>query len=126
MGPGAVTLPGAAGTPAAPPDAERVRQVAQDFEAMILSHMLASMRRAAGGGKPVLGGRGQDMYRQMLDDEVGKVLARGGGLGLTDTLVRDLLRQAGPPRNRSSRSSALPIDMAKGSPQPDRLRRGQP
>jgi Rod binding domain-containing protein len=91
-----------AGTPPAaePPDAGRLRQVAQDFEAMILSQMLATMRRA--GGQSTLGGKGQQIYQEMLDDELGRTLARSGGLGLADVLVRDLIRQTPAPKKASS------------------------
>lgn len=129
-GPGASPAPGASSAPGSssipPPDTARVREVAQEFEAMILSQMLASMRRVPGAGKPTLGGRGQDLYRQMMDDELGKVLARGGGLGLTDTLVRDLIRQTAAPKKASSPTGDPPIDRANGGGKPGRLERGLP
>jgi len=93
-------ISGAASPVPEPPDTKRLRQVAQDFEAMILSHMLSTMRRAGGQGSP--GGRGQHVYQEMLDDELGRSLARSGGLGLADVLVRDLVRQTATPKKSSS------------------------
>jgi len=92
---------GAASPAPEPPDTKRLRQVAQDFEAMILSHMLSTMRRAGGQSSP--GVRSQNhVYQEMLDDEVGRSLARSGGLGLADVLVRDLVRQTATPKKSSS------------------------
>jgi flagellar protein FlgJ len=107
--------------PAAPPETKRLRQVAQDFEAMILTQMLATMRRAAGKG--VVGGQGQRLYQEMMDDELGRVLARGGGLGLTDVLVRDLLRQTAGPKKASSPGPERPMSTANGGVRLD-LREG--
>jgi Rod binding domain-containing protein len=100
--------------PAVPDGAEgkRLRQVAQDFEAIILSQMLASMRAAAGKG--VLGGKGQQLYQQMMDDELGRVLARSGGLGLADVLMRDLVRQTATPKKVSSSGAEEPMSPPSG------------
>jgi flagellar protein FlgJ len=116
---------GPATPPAAaePPDAGRLREVAQDFEAMILGHMLATMRQAAGKG--VLGGQGQRLYQEMMDDELGRVLARSGGLGLADVLVRDLVRQTAAPTKASSPESDRSMSTANGGVTPDR-REGDP
>jgi flagellar protein FlgJ len=83
-----------------PPEVGRVRQAAQDFEAMMIGQMLATMRQGMGQG--VLSGRGQRLYQSMLDDELGRVLARGGGLGLADVLVRELVRQPEAAQKTSS------------------------
>jgi peptidoglycan hydrolase FlgJ len=96
-------------------EASRIRQVAQDFEAMLLSHMLGSMRQAAGKG--VVGGKGQQIYQQMMDDELGKVLSRGGGIGLTEALVRDLVRQSSAVENLSSSGDARSISTPDGGGQ---------
>jgi flagellar protein FlgJ len=102
----------------APPDATRLRQVAQDFEALVVSRMLASMRRA--GGKTLLEGQGERLYREMMDDELGRVLARGGGLGLADVLVRDLLRQTAAPKKASSAAAERSMGTVSGPVTPGR------
>jgi peptidoglycan hydrolase FlgJ len=106
--------------PAAQPEAVRIRQMAQEFEAMMLSQMLGSMRQAAGAGKGSPGGKGQNIYQQMMDDEMGRTLAKGGGLGLTDALVRDLVRQAAIQKKPSSPRPEKPISLTSGAVQVDR------
>jgi Rod binding domain-containing protein len=101
-----------------PSEAGRLRKVAQDFEAMVLSQMLATMRQAAGKGVP--SGTGQRLYREMLDDELGRVLARGGGLGLADVLVRDLVRQTATLKKASSHGPEGTMSRADGGVSPDR------
>ena len=107
----------AAPTPEAQ-DTKRLRQVAQDFEAMILSHMLSTMRRTA--GKSSLGGRQGHVYQEMLDDELGRSLARSGGLGLADVLVRDLVRQTATPKKSSSSEAERSMNPLRGGLRPDR------
>jgi peptidoglycan hydrolase FlgJ len=87
-GPGAVSGPGGSATP--PPaktaEAARIRQAASDFEAVLIGQMLQAARRSPLARGPLLGGN--DIYRGMMDDEVAKAMARGGGLGLADIIVR--------------------------------------
>jgi flagellar protein FlgJ len=97
---------------AEPPEVGRVRQAAQDFEAMMLGQMLATVRQGLGQG--VLSGRGQRLYQAMLDEELGRVLARGGGLGLADVLVRELVRQPEVARKASSPGAPEPMSTIEG------------
>jgi peptidoglycan hydrolase FlgJ len=104
-----------------PAETKRLRQVAQDFEAMILSHMLSTMRRA--GGMSSVGGRSRSqghLYQEMMDDELGRSLARSGGLGLADVLVRDLVRQTTTPKKPSSSEAERSMNPLRGGLRHDR------
>ena len=87
-GPGPVAGPGdptrTSGT--TPAEAARIRQAARDFEAIFIGQMLQTMRRSPLARGPLTGGN--DMYRGMMDDELAKAMARGGGLGLADMIAR--------------------------------------
>ena len=57
-------------------DTARVRQAAEDFEAVFISQMLAPMFEGLADDDYLGGGPGQDIYRSMLVEQYGKSLAR--------------------------------------------------
>ena len=89
--------------PPNPVEVAKLRKAAQDFESVFLNHMLKTMRQSASSGPGLGGGSGERMYRDLLDDELAKSISRGGGLGLADVLVRDLIRSL--PREEKKASS---------------------
>jgi flagellar protein FlgJ len=115
-GPGPVTRPGAPAASAGPTPAEaaRIRGAARDFEAIFIGQMLQTMRRSPLARGPLTGGN--DLYRGMMDDELAKSMARGGGLGLADLIARHLTRLT-PQKKVSSPSGpgpmSAPIDARK-------------
>jgi Rod binding domain-containing protein len=86
-----------------------LRAAAQDFEAIFLHQMLKSMRQSLPVGGPLAPGSGQKMVQDMLDDEMARAMARVGGLGLADVLVRDLIRHLPGAKNPSSPGASEPI-----------------
>ena len=74
--------------------------------------LIKMMRQASPGG--VLTGTGQRMYQEMMDEELGKAIAKGGGLGLADMLVRDVLRRQGVQKNPSSAAAPVPTKAGGG------------
>lgn len=79
----------AADTGASP---QAARQAAQDFEAVFIAQMLAPMFESLGTDALFGGGPGEEIYRSILVDEYGKAVARSGGLGIADTVQREILR----------------------------------
>ena len=103
----------AAGTPAVSRAEERrLRHSAQEIEAVFVQQLIKMMRQASPGG--VLTGTGQRMYQEMMDEELGKAIAKGGGLGLADMLVRDVLRRQGVQKNPSSAAAPVPTKAGGG------------
>jgi Rod binding domain-containing protein len=51
-----------------------------------------------------------------MDEQLGRAIAKGGGLGLTDMLVRDVLRRQGATKNPSSPAPAVPMTAEGGKP----------
>jgi len=72
------------------PTPEAVRVAAEEFEAMFLHEMLAPMfepldTEGLGGG-----GAGERMFRPMLVEHYAEAIAKAGGIGLADQVVREL------------------------------------
>jgi flagellar protein FlgJ len=115
MDPIAATPAGSTGT--TPAAERRLRSAAQDVESIFLTQMLQTMRQASSNAKGgPLSGQSQRVYQEMMDEHLGRALARGGGLGLADMLVRDVARRQGTVKNPSSQPPAVPISREGGLP----------
>lgn len=99
-----------------PPDGreqERIRQTAEELEGVFLGMLLKTMRGAASPGGLFAESSNTQAYREMFDQEVGRTLARAGGIGLAQMILRDqLLRQAA----EAQRSDATAEGLAGGGP----------
>lgn len=73
-------------------NAEEVRRVAEEFEAVFLNTMLAPMFEELEPDPVFGGGPGEDAYRAMLVEEYSKSIARAGGIGIAESVERELLR----------------------------------
>ena len=85
----------AANTPQAPgksANAAQAKQTAQDFEAQFLSQMIEQMFTGVSTNGLFDGGNGEQMFRSMLFDQFGKVLAKAGGVGIADQVQREILK----------------------------------
>ena len=102
-------------------EARRAREAARDFEALLLGQMLRSIRASGAVAGGLFTGKGQRVYQEMIDDEMGRALARAGGLGLADLIARDLLRRLPATNNPSSPAAGLPMD-GRGTPREDTTR----
>ena len=78
----------------------KIRKISQEFEAIFLSFMLKGMRKSVPEGGVLSPGAVHDLYRQMFDEEIGRSLAKSGGVGLADVIYRELstnIRRISPP-----------------------------
>lgn len=75
--------------------AEGLKQVAKQFEAMFLNMMLKSMRESnkAFSEGSYLNSNEMEFYQQNFDDQMSVHLSEGKGMGLADSLYRQLLNQ---------------------------------
>lgn len=87
----AASAPRAIGTKANSP--EQARAIGKKFEAMFVTQMLNHMFTGVDVEKSTFGGgHAEAMFRPMLMDEYGKMVAnRGNGIGLADQVSRVLL-----------------------------------
>ena len=86
-------LPPARLRPQAAADPARIRQSAQDFEAMVIGQFLQPMFDTVDLGKSTLGGgAGESAWQHMLVQEFGKQIAAHGGLGLAGPVYDAMMR----------------------------------
>ncbi|MGJ3258658.1 MAG: rod-binding protein [Rhodospirillales bacterium] len=71
---------------------QRMKETAQDFEAVFLSEMLRPMFANIEAEAPFGGGAGEKIYRDMQVDEYGKAIAKAGGIGLADNILREMIK----------------------------------
>ena len=71
---------------------DQARKVAEDFEAVFLSQMLKPMFANFGAEEPFGGGAAEEMWRGMQIDEYGKAISKAGGVGITDSVFREILK----------------------------------
>lgn len=68
-----------------------VRKSAEEFEGMFLSTLLETMFEGIETDGPFGGGHSEKVYRSLMVQEYGKVIASSGGIGIADALERQLL-----------------------------------
>ena len=108
--------------PIAPPMSararEKVKQLAQEFESLLMSQMLKEMRKSmlsdAEDQEP---GFGAANMTEMMDTALGAALTRAGGFGLADVMLRGLDRQF-PAAAAQSASEAPAVAQGFGPARP--------
>jgi flagellar protein FlgJ len=65
-------------------------KVAKEFEALFVGMMLKGMRETVGTNSITGGGKGEEVYRSLLDQEYANVIAENGSLGLATMLEKQL------------------------------------
>ena len=88
-----------AATATDPAAAERIRARAKDtaekFEGQFLSFMFQQMFEGVKTDGPFGGGHGEEMFRSLMTEAMGKQMAKKGGVGLADTIQREMLKMQG-------------------------------
>lgn len=69
-----------------------VRRAAEQFESMFLAEMLAPMFEGIQTDGLGGGGMGEEMFRPMLIERYAEALSKAGGVGLADSIIRELNR----------------------------------
>ncbi len=76
-----------------PQQVARIQKSAQEFEAMALGQMLAPMFDTVDTSKgPFGGGSGEEAWKPMMVSELGKQVAKSGGMGLARPVMEQMLR----------------------------------
>jgi Rod binding domain-containing protein len=81
--------------PVVPPTAKQseARKAAENFESFFLSQVLENMFSGVETDGPFGGGFGEGIYRSLLLQNYGDVIARRGGVGIADSVMRQLIQQ---------------------------------
>jgi peptidoglycan hydrolase FlgJ len=69
--------------------------VARQFERMFIAEMLQPMFSGIETDGPFGGGHGEEVFRPMLLDQYADAIARGGGVGIADVVLKEILRLQG-------------------------------
>lgn len=73
----------------------KAKAVSQDFEAVFLNSMFQQMFSGVSGEGPFGGSGATGVWRSFLTDEYSKSFAKAGGIGLSDTIYRELIARQG-------------------------------
>ncbi len=71
---------------------KQAKQVAEDFESFFLGKVLQPMFADTKAEEPFGGGPGEQIWRSMQVEEYGKAMAAGGGVGIADAVLKELLK----------------------------------
>jgi len=70
----------------------KARQAAEKFEAVFLSQILKSMSVGIKSKGLFSGGSGEAIFKGVMNDEIAKQIARNGGIGLADSVYREIIK----------------------------------
>ncbi|GEM_PF-1451246 len=71
---------------------DSTRKGASEFATLYVGMMLKAMRGEGKGDTLTGGGRSEETYRSLLDQEYARIIAQSGGTGLTTAIEKELLR----------------------------------
>ncbi len=71
---------------------DQLRKVAEDFEAVFIGQMLQPLFQNLGAEEPFSSGESEKMWRSMQVDEYGKAIVKAGGIGITDAVLKEMLK----------------------------------
>lgn len=77
------------------PDRERLKEVAQQFEAIFLRQMLSAARSTDFGGDDVFGGAGEETFQEMRDSQFADIASQSGAIGLAASIEKQLAQHLG-------------------------------
>jgi flagellar protein FlgJ len=72
-------------------DPEKLKELAQQFEAVYLQQIFKEMRNTVPEDGLIERGNADDVYTQLQDAEAAKKMAEQGGIGLADLMLQQLL-----------------------------------
>lgn len=70
----------------------KVDSASQDFESVFISQMLETAFETVPTDGPMGGGLGENIFRSMMIQNIGKDIAKQGGIGLAPNIRTELLR----------------------------------
>jgi len=79
-------------TPVTPSTKAVLREKAEDFEAVFLSQMLRPMFDTVPTDGMTGGGQAESVYRGLMVEEMGKSISKSGGIGIADSIYRELIK----------------------------------
>ncbi|WP_342165141.1 rod-binding protein [Methylobacterium sp. SD21] len=85
-----------ASTNVSPGSATKIKKTATDFEKMFLENSLDRMTQSDGTDGPLgENGTGGGVYRSMLTKEYANKIVQSGGVGIADSVFREMMKMQG-------------------------------
>lgn len=75
---------------------QAAKKVAREFESLMVNEMIKAMRLTEGKDPLTGGGRGEEIYRSLLDQEYAQAIASQGTLGLAKLIEQQLVKTEKP------------------------------
>ena len=79
-------------------DPAKAAHVAKEYESVFISQFLSSMFSGIKTDGPFGGGAGEEMFRSLMTEAMGKQVAKAGGIGISDMVQKQLLELQETPR----------------------------
>ena len=73
----------------------RTQAALQEFESILIGEMVNMMFSTVPADELTGGGHAEEIYRSMMGQEMGREVARKGGLGLAPSLMNEVIRMQG-------------------------------
>jgi peptidoglycan hydrolase FlgJ len=70
----------------------QIDEAAQEFEAQFIAQMMENMFATVEVNPETGGGSAEEIYRSLLVNEYGKLIARTGGVGVADHVKREMIK----------------------------------
>ncbi len=70
---------------------QQARQVAEQFEGIFINQMLSGMFEGIGDEDTFNGGFAEETYRGLMTETYADTIAKSGGIGLADNIMRELI-----------------------------------
>ncbi len=67
-------------------------ETAETFEAVFLAQILKSMSMDIKSDGPFGGGQGEEVFQDLLSEQIANQIAANGGIGLSDSVYREILK----------------------------------
>lgn len=72
---------------------KKIGDMANEFEAIFLNNVLSQMSAGLKTEETVMGGgQAETMWRQMLNEQMAEHISKGKGIGISDTIEKQLLK----------------------------------
>lgn len=100
-------------------DEKKLRQAAQDFEAIFVNQMLDAMDKTVDRENSMMGGGNSEQYfRGMLNEEIAKSMTNrlgGSGFGLAESIYRQMAGQVKPQATGAAGGASMTLHPTTGS-----------
>lgn len=73
-------------------NAQKMRETAQQFEAIFIQQMYKEMRKTVPEGGLLPKSGAEESFEQMMDQEAALATARQGGIGLAEMMMQQLMK----------------------------------